>query len=451
VPGGLDWQRHGLQPRWLTMETSDCAVALEPGHFAGRGDDERNRFLAGVAQRGELALLVSVIGDVDDDSPRSVLSRFDASVSLSDLYTSVCGRRLPTGTRPTIAPDLSAADRDLAIRLLTRPAGAPWWALTLSGATTVRGDGFGGETRREAQGRLEPILLDALGDPVVAAWVSPAGDQRWYVIPDATDWNNVLGWLIHSALPAYAPAVLRGARSPHFVDPDLQTAEELTARQALAALEARYAEEKTHLEQELRGAEQRAESVRYGLLYGTSDELVDAVAAALTAAGLHTVDLDQDLGDTKSADLLVSAEGAGARLVEVKAAGGAAQEHLVGHLERHLDTWPQLRPGVPITGGVLVVNHQHKLHPSERSAQVYSRPEFVAALSVTVLSTLELFGWWRVGDWSAIRAAMLGTESTTAPAAGRSNSPAAPQVRQKPAETTRRGWWPRRRSSTGTA
>lgn len=47
---------------------------------------------------------------------------------------------------------------------------------------------------------------------------------------------------------------------------------------------------------------------------------------------------------------------------------GAAQEHLVGHLQLHIDTWPQLRPDQPVTGGVLTVNHQHKLHPSERTA-----------------------------------------------------------------------------------
>jgi hypothetical protein len=203
---------------------------------------------------------------------------------------------------------------------------------------------------------------------------------------------------------------LRRARSPHFADPDLQTADELAARQAVDELEAHYySEEKRRLEQHLREAEARAEPVRYGLLYGTGSELVDAVAAVLTAAGLHVADLDEELGATSSADLLVSTGGP-RQLVEVKAVSGAAQEHLVGHLQRHLDTWPQLRPDQPITGGVLIVNHQHKLHPFERTAHVYSRPEFVAALSVTVLSTVELFDWWRLADWAAIRAAMLGTE-----------------------------------------
>lgn len=87
-----------------------------------------------------------------------------------------------------------------------------------------------------------------------------------------------------------------------------------------------------------------------------------------------------------------------------------SKEHLVGHLQRHLDTWPQLRPNEPVAGGVLIVNHQHKQPPSERSAAVYSRPEFVKALSVQVVSTLELFNWWRARDWNAIRRAVLGED-----------------------------------------
>jgi hypothetical protein len=82
------------------METSDCAAALEPGYFAGRGDDERDRFLAGACRRGELALVVTVIGDLNDDGPRSVLSRYDSSVYLSNTFTSVTGQRLP-GRNPT--------------------------------------------------------------------------------------------------------------------------------------------------------------------------------------------------------------------------------------------------------------------------------------------------------------------------------------------------------------
>ncbi|RAO63422.1 hypothetical protein LUPAC06_00148 [Micromonospora saelicesensis] len=300
----------------------------------------------------------------------------------------------------------------------------------------------------EAERQLHPILVDALGDPVVATWTPPSCDQRWYVIPDATDWDNVLSWLVQRALPEYVPGALRRARSPHFVDPDLQTTDELAARRSLDELEARYAEEKLGLEEDLREAETHAEPVRYGLLYGTGAELVRVVAAVLAAAGLSTVDLDEELGATKSADLLVTAGGSPQRLVEVKAVSGAAQEHLVGHLQRHLDTWPQLRPDQPVTGGVLVVNHQHKLHPSERAARVYSRPEFVAALPVTVLSTVELFHWWRTSDWAAIRAAVGGAD-TLAPGVA-PTEPALPIDATEPAalrpSAKRRWWWPEART-----
>jgi hypothetical protein len=186
MPGDLDWGKHGLQPRWLGMETSDCAIAIEPCWSSGRSVDERIRFQAGAAQRGEVVLVVTVIGNVDGDGLRPARARADASVRVPDLHASVDGRRLPAGSRPTIAPDLSPADRDLAIRLLTRPPTAPWWALKLyrPPAPQLLGSGPGGWNRPAAPGHLEPILVDGLGEPVVAVWVSADSAQRWYVLPD---------------------------------------------------------------------------------------------------------------------------------------------------------------------------------------------------------------------------------------------------------------------------
>lgn len=437
VPAGLAWQQHGVEPRWFGMETSDCAAAIEPSSFHNHGD-ELDRFLAGARRRGELALVVTVIGDVTDDGPRYPLSRVDASVQVSKMFTSIGGRRLPVGTRPEIVSGLRPADRDLAIRLRTRPVDAPWWGLHLSGVVLERGDGSGSEEHKP-DGKLHPILVDDLRNPVVAAWTPPSGDERWYVLPDATDWDNVLDWLVQRALPEYVPAALRRARAPHLVDPDLQTADELAARHALDELEALYAEEKLRLQGDLRHAESTAEPIRYGLLYGTGAELVAAVATVLTAAGLTVIDLDTALGGTRSADLLVSA-GSRRRLIEVKAASGPAQESLVGHLQRHLDTWPQLRPDEPVTGGVLVVNHQHKRHPSERTARVYSRPEFVDGLTVPVISTIELFNWWRTSDSAAIRNAALGAEQTTTDTALAAPTAPTPAVPTAPSPRRRR-WW----------
>jgi hypothetical protein len=405
----IDWQRHGVEPRWLGMETSDCVAALEPGIFHDHGATELERFLTGAKSRNETALIIATIGDVEDDAPRFPLATADASVLLPGLEGSISGVRLPAGARPSLATDMGAADRDFGLRLLNRPADAPWWSLRLSGTTSYPGAG-GPPTQHEPAGQLEPILVDGLGHPVVAAWSPTSGDQRWYVIPDATDWNGILAWLVHQALPTRVPDALRRARSPHALDPALQTPTEAAARRALDDLDTSHAQERRRLESELQQASAVADPVRYGLLYGTGAELVKAVASVLEAAGFATVDLDELLGDTTSADLLVTYEQE-RRLVEVKSASGNAPEALVGHLDRHLETWPQMRPGEPVGGGVLVVNHQHRLEPSERTPAVYARREFVAALTVPVLATPQLFDWWRDSDWPAIRQAVLGRSS----------------------------------------
>lgn len=450
VPAGLDWAGIGFQPRWLGMDTSDCAVAINPSNFRDEGADEQQRFLTGAAQRGERAVVIAVMGDAGDrdDGRRNVFGEGQCSVSVGDMNTRVAGRRLLASVQMDIAPGLSAADRNLALRLKSaRPPDAPWWALDLYGVTTLRPTA---SYQAEAKGHLEPILLDALGNPVAAVWVSPADDQRWYIVPDATPWPNLLDWVIQTALPAYAPAVLRRARSPHFMDPDLQTTDELAARQALADLETRHTEERTVLQQRLDDAAQRADPVRYGLLYGAGGDLAVAVAAVFTAAGLHAVDLDQDLGGTQSADLLVSASHTAARLlVEVKSHGTAAQESFVSQLQRQLDAWPQLRPDVPVAGGVLIVNHHTKLPPTDRPVQVYSRQAFVDSLRVKVFSTVQLFEWWRVDDWAAIRANVLGIDPPTTPAAPPPTTP--PQLDNPPLAATRPWRWRRRRSETGTA
>jgi hypothetical protein len=420
------------------MESSDCAAALEPSAFHNRGASELGRFLAGASARSETALIVATIGNPDDDSPRHPLTTADYSITLPGVRGAITGTRLPLGgLRPSLATELSRADRDLGLRLLNRPADAPWWSLKLSGFVGERSGGP--SVRYEPGGKLEPILEDGLGDPVVAAWVPAEDDQRWYVVPDATDWNGILDWLIRQALPTYVPNALRRARSPHFVDLDLQTHAEATARDALRELDARYAEDKMRLEDELRRASAEAEPIRYGLLYGTGAELVDATASALGAAGLATVNLDDLLGSTASADLLVTYEHE-RRLVELKSASGRAPESLVGDLNRHLETWPELRPGEPVGGGVLVVNHQHKLEPHERMALVYSRREFVDALTVPVLGTRELFEWWRASDWASIRQALFGEANE--PSQG---SPPPPTARPSAAEPTTTRRWPRLR------
>lgn len=400
----ISWSTSGAEPRWLDMDTSTCAVAINPSDFASQGADEFERFLSGAASRSEPALIIATLGNADDDGLRNVFSRYDSSVYFRNRKGSLAGKRLPVGAEVSLAPDLDAADRDLGLRLRNRPASAPWWAMSLQ-STPLKG--VQGMTFRHPEGELVPILVDSLGEPVVARWTPSDGHQVWYVIPDAVDWNTVLDWIVQRALPAHIPAALRRVRSPHSINADLETPAETQARVALEELERRYTDDKERFQADLERAQGEAEPVRSALLYGSGAELADAVAAVLRAAGFAVTDLDTELGGTQSADLLAVLDGQRC-LIEVKSASGAASEKLAASLQRHLETWPQLRPGQPVTCAALIVNHQHRLDPAQRSAEVYQREGFVDALTFPVLTTGRLFSWWRVGDWPAVRTAVLG-------------------------------------------
>jgi hypothetical protein len=437
VGGGIDWAKYGVQPRWLGQESSECAVALEPGIFHTSGDVERKRFLAGAADRGEVALVVSSIGDVNDQHLRTNVFNNGDSVRMSLLDVSIGGPRLPAGTSPKLAPGLDQADQDLGKRLLNRPPAA-WWELAVRVVQSYTG-GRDPLAPQEPDGTLHPILVDALGHPVVAVWTSSEENLRWYIIPDGADWATVIDWLVAKALPAHAPGALRRARHPGFIPPDLQTEDEARARQSLADLEEEHARRKTDLEEVLRRAEERATPVRNGLLYGVGSELEDAVAQVFKDAGLTVVRLDSYLSTTDSADLLIT-WGSEHRLVEVKSAGGGAPENLVDFLRKHLSTWPVLKPDLPASRGVLIVNHQHKQDPQDRAAKVYERKAFVASLAYPVLSTRELFDWWSARDWSAVRAAVIGPGWSAAPAPGDPVTGGDAASPAQPADSKRRRW-----------
>ncbi|WP_280250264.1 hypothetical protein [Nocardia abscessus] len=434
----LNWQKLGVEPRWLGSETVDCVAALEPGHFSNPGREEYSRLLAGAKERGEMALVICTLGRTDDDPVGSATASADDSLLLPGFQGSVVARRLPVGARSRLATDLNAADRDLGNRLLARPRGEPRWTLTVGGLV-LDSPGRGVEKAFPPPGVLEPILVDSLGNPVVAAWVPAQQDQRWYIVPGSVDWTPLINWLVQQAIPHYVPDAPRRFRLTGFVDPALQTPREVQAREAITAMEARHLKERTRLEADWEEARRTAETVRDGLLYGTGDELVRAVEQVLTDAGLSTRDLDAGEKGTWSADLFASAGGA-ARLVEVKSESGRAKEGLVGDLLRHLDTWRAERPGEPVSGGTLIVNYQRRIAPEQREPQVYSRPEFVKALTVKVVGTVDLFHWWKESDWPAICEAVLG-EAVSAQA-NRSTATIEPAA---PAAGERRGRWLRRR------
>jgi hypothetical protein len=442
----FEWARHTVEPRWLTMESSDCVAALEPSIFTNHGGVELDRFLAGAASRNEIALVIATIGDLEDDQPAFPSKVAGDSLLLPGVRQQIAGARLPKGASASLAPDLSDADRDLGLRLLnSHPPDAPWWGLSLHGMMLESGTGDSA-IRYEPTGHVNPILIDGLGHPVVASWTPESGEQRWYLIPDGSDWHTVLDWLEQQALPEYVPDVLRRARSPLARDEDLQTPAEASSHQALADLRDEYEEARQRIESRLHETTAAADPIRNGLLYGTGAELERAVAATLIAAGFTVTELDAHLGDTSSADLLAS-YGPDRRLVEVKSASGSPSESLVTTVQRHLQTWPELSPDEPVGGGALIVNHQHRREPSDRTPAVYSRPEFVAALTMPVLSTLQLFHWWRDSDWAALRNAVLAQTTSdpdaAAPVHATTTVPAAtPGLETVSAVETRSSrWW----------
>jgi hypothetical protein len=398
---GVDWAKHGVDPRFLGMDTSECAAAINPSIFSQQGATELDRFLAGTVRRDETAILVSAIGA---DETSSIFGT-SATMMLQGATGWIHGQRLGAGTKVSLAPDLEGADRDLGMRIVSsRPSDAPWWSLSVASPSF---EGPMGEVAQQTPppGTLSPILIDGLGQPVLAVWVPAHGRQRWYVVPDAPGWDSVMDWLVRHALPEFVPAALRRVRAPSFQIPSLETARERSVRQALEDLDARYQRERAPLQDALDDAKRTADPIRNDMLFGTGDDLQDALAVVLGDAGFDVTPLDERYG-TVTADLLVDYDGE-RRLVEVKSAGGRANENMVSSLGRHLATWPQLEPSIPIGGGVLVVNDQHKLDPDDRVAEVYERREFVDSLAVVVLSTRALYELWRNDAFTDIRAAVL--------------------------------------------
>lgn len=403
----LDWLALGLTPRWLDDDSSEAVAALDPSLLHDGGANEWRRMLTGAATRGELVLAVSMVGS--DEEPGYVpLGGLAASVYLpAATWTSVGGTQIALRSRPDPAPGLGRADRDLALRIAdTRPPELPWWRLSMSGSQTL--SPFDRPAAHAAEGTLESLLVSRAGETVAAVWTSPGGAVRHYVLPFMPAWRPVLEWLMQQAIPEFIPTAARRVRSSLAVEPELQTPAEADARGQLAQLESDYEAQRTRLETELTEAQRRADDVRDPLLFGSGTPLVTAVARVLADAGIEVQDVDEMLGDTSNADLLV--DYAGRRLlVEVKSCGGPAGERLAEAPGRHLSTWPQLRPDLPVDGIVLVLNHQTKTHPLDRDAEPYRRPEFVESLQFPVVTTRQLFYWWRAGDHETLRVAVMGT------------------------------------------
>lgn len=64
-------------------------------------------------------------------------------------------------------------------------------------------------------------------------------------------------------------------------------------------------------------------------------------------------------------------------------------------------SWSPTSNDISPSPAALIVNHQHRLDPTQRSTEVHQRKELVDALPFPVLTTGWLFAWWRAQDWSA--------------------------------------------------
>lgn len=398
---GLDWHRLGFEPRWVGDDPSMAVAAFEANNYAGRGSDEWQRFQAGAARRSELALYISTIRSQGPDGPWNVFTGGGSRVDLPYLShkstLSFGGDGIALARPPEVADGLTATDRDLALRIKAeRPLDENW--VTLRPIVHDRADFFGTWT---------PLLITPDGHTVAGVWSAPneadGSTIRHYMLPSLPDYEPLLKWLVERAIPDLVPTA--AARSRRYVAelPAFQSLREIELIEQSAALKSQHEAEAATLADVLQAERLAVAQVRDPLLFGTGATLEGAIATVLTDAGLVVRPLDVELGRTASADFAV--EHAGRRLlVEAKSTGGNAPEKLVEALHRHLTTWPQIKPDEPLDGGVLIVNHQHKLPPSDRDREVYQRQLFVDSLDVQVISTLQLFDWWRLGDMPSIRA-----------------------------------------------
>lgn len=407
----IDPAGEGIEMRWLGDQTDDCLAALNPSRFHSRGADEIQRFRAGAKARSDTA--VSVFTLFDDESPRSVMFSGVTSVSVAD-YTSVVGARVGAGTTPRIADGLDPVDRDLANRLMqTVGSSDRWLAMNLSGSET---HGVHGGELHQPEGRLIPLLVTQLNEPVAAVWVDDDSTERVYLLPEEQDWRQTLRWLVQHCLPRHAPNGLRHLRRDLLPVPEnLRSIDEQRATAALDAVQAEFGARLRAAQDAAQQARETADGVRDALLYGTGSSLVSAVAGILRDAGLQVEDLDERFGDTISADLLVTGHVLNV-LVEVKSSNQTASEDLAAKLTKHLATWPTIAPNDPLDRGVLVVNHQLRLPIEARTEQVYARKEFVDILRFQVIPTRTLLNWWLQQDWDTIRR-VFGAPVSATPAA----------------------------------
>lgn len=396
----IDWTTHGLAPRWVRDETAACAAAIDPSQFHNKGADEFERFLAGADRRDDWAIVVARMVQ-EKRTTRSVFGN-TTSVALIGHHGSVGGKQLGAGVEVRPSDGLIGADKDLAVRFSNTHRDGPLWSLELGGATLTS---VHGTEHYDPGGELRPLVIDELGHPVVAVWISPSTDQRFYILPECTPPGLILDWLANHAIPEFAPGAHRETRPPGAYRDIFPTQAELEASRALAEFEDHTAIERAALADDLKTAHAAADDRRDTLLFGTGPALEEAVAACLRDAGMSIVKVDDLLGATSNADLLATVNGRRI-LIEVKSGKGPASERHYSDLESHLREWPAT--GQPsVDGGALILNDQIRTEPSARTTRPYGRPEFIASQEHAILTTRNLLDLWRTRAWESLASAIV--------------------------------------------
>lgn len=389
----IDWDSHGLSPRWVGDDAATCAAAVDPSPFHNQGADEYSRFIAGAQRRGDRAIVVARMA-LKESATRSIFGNYD-SVPLVGHDGSVTGKQLGSGGKVRPSEGLTGADRDLAVRFAGSYRDGRLWALELTG--TTRSGGHGTE-HLHPDGELLPLVVDDLDDPVLAVWIGAEGEQRVYVVPESAPTKLILEWLATQAIPEFAPTAYRESRPTRAYRDMFPTAAERHAAQALKTFDDRTSREREALMQSLQTAHAAADDRRHLLLFGTGPDLEDAVAQCLRDASIDVVKVDELLGRTANADLLATIEGRRI-LIEVKSGRGNAGEQYYTDLETHLREWSATGQP-PVHGGALIINHQLRIEPASRHQHPYSRPEFLLAQTHAIITTVKLLDLWREGAWA---------------------------------------------------
>jgi len=424
---GIGWDNFGFVPRWIVDEATSCVAALNPDQFDGM--TQYRRFVVAAKRRGETALAVAIVEAPRGHGSGSGFNIFDAygsrgsSVPLVGHTGSIHAAMLGSGGQADIALGLDPHDKDLAMRIRNQADRVAWAALTLEDETSYPGGGWNsadGARRTPAQGHLEPLLISEVGEPLAAVWTSDDQTELLYVLPAGTPIETVLSWLAERGLPALVPGAVRRSLDPVLIRADFETSREARLRVDLADLTRRFEEQTAALQQQLTDEHARADPVRHALLFGTGLQLEDAVAQVLQDAGLQVQSVDELLGQTASADLLVT-WGSRARLVEVKSSAKAASERSYDDLVSHLREWPSIGP-VEVEGGALIFNHDLRTDPVDRPPGPYQREAFLQASEHPILGTIDILGMWLRQDWGALRSVIFGGEAVGAAPASRSSA-----------------------------